>query len=95
MATLPKHLYQQKDLQDLDYGQKGFTVPWAMFAGPDGELYLSNDSPMDDVPGGTVTMLVENALDGLVVDVTRCDHKWLRQPNRDIDNATKIAELIY
>ena len=69
---LPTHLHRHT-LADLRVGQSTWTVPWAMYAEPDGTLYLNgNYSLHSDAPGGTVQMQVLRGPDGFIVDISRC-----------------------
>lgn len=77
-AKLPDFLEQRK-LSDLMIGETVWTVPWAMFADDDGDLWLYGNFSYHEGPGGTVSMKVSKTGSGYVVDISECkDYRWSR-----------------
>jgi hypothetical protein len=83
-ATLPKALLAQeikKRIEDMEEGEEGSTMPYAMAA--DGEDHLWLD------PGALVTLnhqgdfSVQKTEDGYVVTVHHCPYRWERG---EVDN---------
>jgi hypothetical protein len=96
MARLPEHLYEDT-IANIVNGS-GYTVPWAIFTGEDGELYINGGYSITKEPGGaTGTMFVTIDKDGITVDITRCgDHKWSPDAPCYVggDNRIKVNRLI-
>lgn len=75
-AVLPDHL-KQKTLFDLNVDESAYTVPWAMKADLDGNLWLSTHFGVSNSPHGTVSMLVSRTKSGWSCDVSDCDdYRW-------------------
>ncbi|MFH1635787.1 MAG: hypothetical protein ABIG63_17485 [Chloroflexota bacterium] len=74
---LPEDRYE-KTIKEMPPGTMGWTVPWAMYADEDGELWVNGNYPLFPDSGGTVTMLVGRTPMGVVVNICKCDTKWSR-----------------
>lgn len=68
-ATLPDNAAVETHLRDMQVGDTGFTVPWAMSVDRDRKCWLRASYPIDPQPGGTVQMRVTRTQDGY--------HAWL------------------
>ena len=96
MPSLPEYLYEDT-IGDTIYGS-GYTVPWALSTGEDGELYIDGGFALHPTPGGTVTMFVTVNEDGITVDITRCkDYKWHPGGSSYLDEGhmQRVDHLIY
>lgn len=72
---------QEEVIADMQPGDSGWTMPWAMYADNDNALWLNGSYTIHAQPGGTVEMRVwRDAGDGYWrVDASRCDrHRWGR-----------------
>ena len=86
-AKLPDRL-KQKTLANLKVGESAYTVPWAMKADLDGNLWLSTHFSANKRPGGTVSMLVARGREGWSCDVSECkDYRWLPETTDATDAA--------
>ena len=73
---IPDHLITI-GIADMLVGESGWTVPWAMYADYDGELYINGKYPFEMNKHGTVAMLIRRSDKGFVVDTAECgEHKW-------------------
>ncbi|HEY5988233.1 MAG TPA: hypothetical protein VIV12_17935 [Streptosporangiaceae bacterium] len=62
-ARLPRN-WEQPTIATMEFGQTLYTVPWAMRADEDRQLWLHPDFPTENAPQGTVMMRVELRDDG-------------------------------
>ncbi len=67
MARLPETLEEQT-IDKMLPGDKGYTVPWAMYAEPNRDLFLNGKYSVQSQPGGTVQMHIERTETGVIVD---------------------------
>ena len=68
-ATLPDTAATVTHLRDMQIGDTGYTVPWAMSVDRDRKCWLRASYTIDTQPGGTVQMRVTRREDGY--------HVWL------------------
>jgi hypothetical protein len=66
----------QRCIKDMKVGDEYWTVPWAMYADLDGELWLNSNYSFHSEPGGTVEMKVIRMGHGFMVDISKCDRRW-------------------
>ena len=72
----------QRRIQDLEIGDSGWTVPWAMAADADGRLWLNSGVAIFLYPKGVVRLLVRRTSRGWEVDASACQNDvWHRKPN--------------
>jgi hypothetical protein len=75
---LPEHL-EEETIERMSPGDKGYTVPWAMFADENGRLWINGSYTVHSESGGTAAMLVERTKSGVICDIRKCrDHRWSR-----------------
>lgn len=75
-AILPK-TKEGNQLKDLQPGNEVYTVPWAMYADSNGELWLNGNYDYDIRPRGIMKMKVQNTPNGYIVDISNCgDFTW-------------------
>uniref|UniRef100_A0A6M3JGV0 Uncharacterized protein n=1 Tax=viral metagenome TaxID=1070528 RepID=A0A6M3JGV0_9ZZZZ len=74
---LPKDRYE-RTIKEMPPHTSGWTVPWAMYADEDGELWINGNYTVFSDRGGTVNMLVGRTSSGVVVSIVECDAKWSR-----------------
>lgn len=70
---------REPEIQDMQPGDSGWTVPWAMWADAEHLLWLHGGYTIHSSPGGTVQMRVwRDERDGYWrVDCSACrSHKW-------------------
>ncbi len=92
-AVLPARL-RERTLADLNVDESAYTVPWAMKADLDGNLWLSTHFPTRNVSGGTVQMLVTRTRNGWACDISLgCDNYRWSPGNVDVSDAV-VALLI-
>ena len=73
---IPDHL-AEVTLKDTVQNETVYTVPWAMYAETDGELFINGKYDVSHSPGGTNTMILTRVDDGFRVDISRCkDYRW-------------------
>ena len=90
-AILPARL-RERTLADLDVDESAYTVPWAMKADLDGNLWLSTHFSANKRPGGTVSMLVARTRDGWSCDISECDdYRW--RPGK-VDATDEVVALL-
>lgn len=66
-------------LQDLNIGEGGYVVPWAMSVDPDGSLWLNSHYTVHAEPRGTLSMFVVRREGGFEVCVSKAEtHRWER-----------------
>lgn len=71
-VRLPDEL-EKKTLETLLPGETVYTLPWAMFADKDGELWLNGNYPYSQEPYGTMSMRVSRVRGGYHVDLSHVD----------------------
>jgi hypothetical protein len=77
-AKLPEEL-EYVGLKDLIEGESTYTLPWAMYADDEGNLWLNGNYPLNKEPKGTAKMRVTKRNGGYIVDVSLCkDSRWSR-----------------
>ena len=75
-AILPEQ-HEQIGLKDLLNKEVVYTVPWAMYADSNGELWLNGDYTFGLSSRGTSTMKVTKKDSQYICDISKCkDHKW-------------------
>jgi hypothetical protein len=76
-AQLPSGI-QSETIGDMQPGDEGWTVPWAMYADSQSRLWLNGSYTLSVLSRGTVQMHVwRSDQDGLWrVDTRRCKHEW-------------------
>lgn len=98
MAKLPDRFKTRKTIE-LKRGECKYTVPWAMYQGPDGEMYLRGDFSLSrDESGGTATMSVTKTMikGEIEVDISRCRHYTWEDEDRAVSEGDlRIDTLIY
>ncbi len=77
-AKLPMGMANaEHSIATMDIGEKGWTVPWAMYYDKDRNLWLNGSYTIHADPGGTARMAVWRDEDGWCVDASGCrDHHW-------------------
>lgn len=92
---LPEHVYQDT-VGDLKLGATGWTVPWALVADEEGDLYLLTGHSIHSSPGGTVQMFVQRLEGGFLVDIRECGfYRWPRgEQHRPAAGAERVIELL-
>lgn len=80
-AKLPEHLIESNTIANMQPGDSGWTVPWAMAVDQDADCYLNGDYTLRDRPGGTSEMRVTRTRDGYIVDAPK-GYRW--QPSNGI-----------
>ncbi len=75
-AKLPNK-YKKQNLHDILVGETVYTVPWAMYADENCDLWLNGNYSFYDSPMGTATMSVSRTKRGYIVDIFSCSgHYW-------------------
>jgi len=78
-ATLPKDI-EELEIKDIPDGIHFYTVPWAMYADENGELWLNGNYNADKEKYGTVKMDVIRLFGSYIVNITHCkDYKWNKE----------------
>ena len=94
---LPSRLLE-RTIADLEIGEEGWTVPWAMFVDEDRRCYLNGNYPIVAEMRGTAQMLIQDTKDGYIVDISQCSQKWGVGTERDYfgvcSNVIPIDRLI-
>jgi hypothetical protein len=89
-AVLPDSL-ERNTLSDLIIGETVYTVPWAMYAGQDGRLWLNGNYSIHHSSGGTAQMAVTKTKDGYTVDISQCkDERWGRGEGNYVGGSAPI-----
>lgn len=74
-ATLPTDR-TTGTIEAMDYGESGWTVPWAMYADKNRRLWLNGSYTLNSTPGGTVQLMIVRDTDGRwLVDASRCKNE--------------------
>ena len=94
MVKLPAQL-EQNTLRDMRVGDEAWTVPWAMHADENGELFLDVNFTQDARPGGTVQMKVKRTHEGYEADVTQCGYFGGWRKGDKGGDAVPVLKLIY
>ncbi|MHC4620578.1 MAG: hypothetical protein ACYTEQ_22755 [Planctomycetota bacterium] len=92
MAKLPE-TYEEETIIGMLPGDVGYTVPWAMWADKERELWVNGNYTIDSKPGGpgrTTNMRIERTKIGVIVyQSTIGDYKysvgergWDHSPNK-------------
>lgn len=95
-ANLPDE-NEEIGLKDLLDGEVVYTVPWAMFADRQGNLWLNGNYTFRDKPMGTLRMKVSKMRGEYIVDISHCQyHKWSRGEPGYVGGfvALPVAELL-
>lgn len=80
-----KEIHKWEDLfevnvKDLQPGEYGWTVPWAVWCDMAGEFWVNPDYTLCSMPGGTVdARILCVAPNKYALDVTRSTYKWSKQ----------------
>ena len=91
-AQLPS-AQQEATIEDMQPGDSGWTVPWAMYADASSNLWLNGSYTLKTRPGGTVQMSVWRDDEGCWrIDASGChDHKWSRGSSTYVGSFQPIA----
>lgn len=85
MPKLPKKVIEKR-IVDMQDGEKCYAVPWALFVGPDEEVYLQGNFSVSDSAGGTAQMLIQKTADCILVNLSKCTPRsWNVQPVKEGD----------
>lgn len=75
---MPKSLLE-KEIADMQVGDTGWAVPWAMCVDEDRQCWLNGKYTIHEAPGGTVMMYIAHTALGYEVDLGKCnDYRWSR-----------------
>lgn len=89
-AKLPRSM-KQETIADMGIGESKYTVPWAMWADEDEELWLTPEFVAYDEPGGTVQMRITRTEAGFRV-LRAPGHMYTPQPGKK-DGGLPVVEL--
>lgn len=95
-AKLPESL-EEVGLKDIVEGETVYTVPWAMYADYNGELWLNGNYSIHNQRGGTVQMGVTKKHGEYICDVSYCkSHGWSRGGGQFVGDFTPlpVASLV-
>lgn len=84
MNTIPA-TYFQKQIRDLQIGERAWTVPWAMVVDRNGGAKLNGNYSAHSQPEGTVQLAIERVAAGFCVWLPP-DYQWI--PTKHSDWAT-------
>lgn len=89
-----------RTIEKMDYGDSGWTVPWAMYADTQRRMWLHGSYDIHPATGGTVQMRVSRTAEGLwVVDASECsDSKWEPRKNPGYAgefNPIAVADVVW
>ncbi len=92
-TTMPQQQIERK-IEEMEPGESGWTVPWALAVDPNRECWLDVHMPVMQQQGGTVAMQIALQEDGWHVDITQCrSHIWSPRPIAGV-RMVKIVELV-
>lgn len=77
VARLQKNR-MEREIREMEDGETGFTVPWAMSVLGDGSAFLNERYTIHKSPGGTVDMFVMRKDGRYIVDIGKSRHQWSR-----------------
>jgi hypothetical protein len=81
MVYLPEEL-EENEIGCMMDEESGYTVPWAMYADQNGQLFLNEKYTLQDNPRGTASMKISKIDSKYIVDITNLgfEHgfKWSR-----------------
>lgn len=66
-AKLPDELEDRDKIKYQKVGAYGYTLPWAMSVGMNGECYVNGEYPFHQRPHGTVSMRLRIERDGVTI----------------------------
>jgi hypothetical protein len=76
-TRLPDKYLETGRIKDMEIGDSGYAVPWALSVNLRREVFLNPNYTIEPDAGGTLTMRVSRGLGGYVVDITRVDRfRW-------------------
>jgi hypothetical protein len=76
MSRLPE-AYEEDTIYGMSVGEKGFTVPWAMWADADRVLWINGDYTIHKEAFGTAHLYIERTKEGVIVyQFSIRDHKF-------------------
>lgn len=84
MAKLPDILEKKDTIKNMQIGDVGFIVPWAMTAYADGECYINYGHTFSREKLGTLDLKVRKVKNGFEVDTSYTKHRW--EKNRWINS---------
>jgi hypothetical protein len=94
-VKLPKQL-EQLTLYDLLEGQEVYTIPWALWADQNGDLWLDIRNPYTNELQGTSSMKVTKKDGKYICDITKCGYfRWARNQTYYSNGSVLISNLIY
>ena len=66
MSRLPE-AFESRTIAGMSPGDKGYTVPWAMFADEDRILWINGGHSVMKEPKGTAHLEIQRTKDGVIV----------------------------
>jgi len=81
-AEFPEDVPLEHTIDNMEVGEKGFTLPWGMTVDEHLRCYLCKTYPCRPEAGGTLEMPIERRADGYYVKVKGLRQEW--KPSRGI-----------
>lgn len=76
--TLPER-YEELTVASMLPGETTYTTPWSMWFDQDGKGWVTGESRLHEIPGGTVEMWLARLNAGFVADISSLREQWRRQ----------------
>lgn len=81
-VRMPKAL-RQREIQDMEVGETGYAVHWALQMDEDGRAWLWDSHNIHKEPCGTASMRVSRTNQGYHVKITDAEFTWSPSYNKN------------